>query len=78
MSKASLTKIEVKANKSGKTTFALMKEVDHWGKDCGYGVWKLCENYAPNVPGGIKKSWRYVERNMTLENAQALFKKKTK
>ena len=75
MSKASLTKVEVKANKSGKTTFAIMKEIDNWGADRGYGVWKLCINYKA---GKYVKTWRYVERDMTLEAAQTLFNKKTK
>lgn len=68
-------KLEVKKNKSGKTTFALMKSTNHWGEDAGYGVWKLCTNY---VAGRDVTVWRYVEQNMTLEVATALFNKRTK
>lgn len=74
MSKASLTKIEVKTNSKG-TTFAIMKEVNVFGEDRGYGVWKLCINYKC---GRDVKSWRYIQLDMTLEAAQVLFTKKTK
>lgn len=75
MSKASLTKIAVKATKSGKTTFSVQKQVNAFGEDCGYGVWKLCINYRQ---GRDVKSWCYVQLNMTLEAATALLEKKTK
>lgn len=75
MTKAAHTKIAVKANKSGKSTFALMKSINHWGEDAGYGVWKLCVNY---VRGQDVKTWRYVEQHMTLEAATELFNKRTK
>lgn len=69
------TKMEVKTNKSGKSTFALMKSTNHWGEDAGYGVWKLCVNY---VAGRDVKVWRYVEQHMTEEAASALFRKRTR
>ncbi len=75
MTKAAHTKIAVKANKSGKSTFALMQSTNHWGEDAGYGVWKLCVNY---VAGRDVKTWRYVEQHMTLEAATELFNKRTK
>lgn len=74
MSKASLTKIEVKTNAKG-VTFAVMKEVNVFGEDRGYGVWKLCVNYRN---GRDVKSWRYIQLDMTLEAATALLAKKTK
>jgi len=43
-----------------------------------YEVWKLCENYDGHCKGGIRKTWRYVELNMSKEVAEKLFKKRTK
>lgn len=42
----------------------------------GYLIFKLCENYAGHVPGGIAKSWRYVARGLSLDEAKALFEKR--
>lgn len=42
----------------------------------GYMVFKLCENYAGHVRGGVSKSWRYVADGLTLEEAKALMEKK--
>jgi hypothetical protein len=44
----------------------------------GFEVWKLCENYNGKVRGGIARTWRYVEKNMTEENAKKLFDTRTK
>lgn len=44
----------------------------------GFEVWKLCENYCRQTKGGIRKTWRYVEKGMTLEAAEKLFKRRTK
>ena len=44
----------------------------------GYQVWRLCENYAGHVRGGIAKTWRYVDRNMSFEDAIELLNKKVK
>lgn len=43
-----------------------------------FAVYKLCENYSRNAPGGITKTWRYVKKDMTLEQAMALFATRTK
>lgn len=74
MSKASLTKIEVKTNAKG-VTFAVMKEVNVFGEDRGYGVWVLRTNYRA---GRDVKTWRFIQVDMTLEAATALLAKKTK
>lgn len=44
----------------------------------GFEVWKLCENYCRHTKGGIRKTWRYVEKGMTQEAAEKLFKRRTK
>jgi hypothetical protein len=38
-----------------------------------FGVYKLCANYSRHIKGGIAKSWRYVEKNLSRESALALF-----
>ena len=43
-----------------------------------FEVWKLCENYCRHTKGGIRKTWRFVERGMSLDGAQRLFKRRTK
>lgn len=44
----------------------------------GFTVWKLCENYCRQTKGGMRKVWRYVEKDMTQEAAQKLFDRRTK
>jgi len=41
-----------------------------------YTVYALCENYDGQVRGGIRKTWRYVEKDMTIEDAKKLFKRR--
>lgn len=41
-----------------------------------YAVYKLCENYAGHVRGGIASTWRYIEKGLTLSAAETLFNKK--
>ena len=41
-----------------------------------YAVYKLCENYAGHVRGGIATTWRYLEKGLTLQAAESLFNKK--
>lgn len=43
-----------------------------------FAVYKQCENYDRNAPGGIAKAWRYVKKDLTLEQAMALFAARTK
>jgi hypothetical protein len=42
-----------------------------------YMVFKLCENYAGHVRGGIAKTWRYIAKGLSLDEAKALMEKKT-
>lgn len=43
-----------------------------------FSVYVERENYCRHARGGIAKSWRYVERGMTREAAEALFKRRTR
>lgn len=61
--------IQVKTNKRG-IQYALVQSGDT------FGVWKLCENYSRHVKGGIAKTWRYVEKGLTLEQATVLFNRR--
>lgn len=42
-----------------------------------FSVWKLCENYAPHCKGGMSQIWRYIERGLTKDAADALFKRRS-
>lgn len=41
-----------------------------------YLIYKLCENYDGQVRGGIRKTWRVVAQNLTLDEAKTLLEKK--
>lgn len=41
-----------------------------------FGVWKLCENYSRHVRGGIERTWRYVQKDMTEADARKLFERR--
>ncbi|MBK0095233.1 hypothetical protein IBT49_04545 [Erwinia sp. S63] len=43
-----------------------------------FSVWRKCENYCRHAKGGIAVSWRYVDKNMTRDDAQVLFKRRSK
>ena len=43
-----------------------------------FAVYKLCSNYSRTAPDGIAKTWRYVKKDLTLEQAMALFAARTK
>jgi hypothetical protein len=61
--------IQTKTNKRG-IQYAL-------GTDgATFSVWKLCENYAAHRKGGLSQSWRYVQKDMTQEDAAALFNRR--
>ncbi|EOK5389639.1 hypothetical protein ACFZOW_17140 [Pseudomonas aeruginosa] len=60
-----------KQNSKG-ATYSIQREGEN------FGVWKLCENYCRHSADGIRRTWRYVERGMTLEAAQKLFDRRTK
>jgi hypothetical protein len=42
-----------------------------------FGVFKLCENYDGKVRGGARQTWRYVEKDLTIDAARSLFFLKT-
>jgi len=37
-----------------------------------YRIYRLCSNYDGKVRGGISKTWRYVAKGLTLDQAKAL------
>lgn len=43
-----------------------------------FEVWKLCENYCRQTKGGMRKTWRYVEKGMTKDAAEKLFDRRSK
>lgn len=63
--------IEVKTNSKG-TRYALVANGDT------FSVYVERENYCRHARGGIAKTWRYVERGMTREAAEALFNRRTR
>jgi hypothetical protein len=72
--------IEIKTNKNGikyglvAVHTGLSADLD----DCTYAVYKLCENYNNTAKNGIAKTWRYVEKNLSFEDALTLFTKRSK
>lgn len=44
----------------------------------GYSVWKLAENYDGNIRGGIRKTWRYIELDLSYSDAIKLMNKRLK
>lgn len=68
-----VTDMNAIANKTNKRgiQYALVQDGDK------FGVYKLCENYCRHVKGGMAKAWRYVEKGMTREAAQALFDRRS-
>jgi hypothetical protein len=60
--------LETRTNSKGKT-YALAANGN------SYGVWAKCINYKL---GRDLTSWRYVQINMTLDEAKALFARRTK
>lgn len=63
--------IAVKTNSKG-VRYALVTD------GVTFSVYVECENYCRHVRGGIAKTWRYVERGMTREAAEALFNRRTR
>lgn len=43
-----------------------------------FSVYKQCENYSRTAKNGIALTWRYVKKDLTLEQAMALFATRTK
>ena len=46
--------------------------------DSTFAVYKLCENYCRHQKGGIAKVWRYVQKDMTFDDAEILFNRRIK
>lgn len=63
--------IEVKTNSKG-TRYVLATD------GATFSVYVERENYCRHIRGGIAKTWRYVERGMTREAAEALFNRRTR
>jgi hypothetical protein len=57
------------ANSKG-VVFALVSGPEGWE------VWKFCENYSRECKGGVKKTWRYVQKGMTQSDAKKLFNRR--
>ena len=65
-------------SKAGKI-YAFGRRDDLHGADKlkgGYVLFRLCQNYNGQVRGGIEKTWRAVEQNMTFDAAMKLMNKK--
>jgi hypothetical protein len=70
--------IQIKVNKNG-VKYGLFSDLNFLSvDDCIYAVYVVCENYNRHAKGGIAKTWRYVERNLSLEAAQKLFDRRSK
>lgn len=41
-----------------------------------FAVYTECQNYAAHIRGGIAKTWRFCEKGLTIEAAEALFARK--
>ncbi len=61
--------IQEKTNKRG-IQYALGTDGDT------YSVLKLCHSYASYRRGGMAQRWRYVQKDMTLDAAMALFNRR--
>lgn len=70
-------KTATKAKNGTVYAFGRKEELDGQPTELGgYIVWKLCENYAGHVRGGIAKTWRYVGQNLTHAEAVALMNRR--
>jgi hypothetical protein len=63
--------IAIKTNKNN-IKYALMQDGEK------FSVWKLCANYSANAKNGIVNTWRYVEKNMSFDDANTLFARRSK
>lgn len=62
---------QAKQNPKTKIIFAPGKQ-----ENGSYIIYKLCENYDGKVKGGMRKSWRYVAKDLTLEQAKVELEKR--
>lgn len=63
--------LRIGSNKAG-TRHALVRD------GAGFSVFVECHNNAPHCRGGIAVTWRWVERKLSLEDAEALFARRLK
>ena len=71
------TKQAIKA-KSG-TIYAPGKDnvaAEGYNDRADYRIYKLCSNYDGKVRGGISKTWRYIAKDLTLEQAKKMLENK--
>ena len=66
---AKMKALKIGSNKKG-VRYALVAD----GR--AFAVYKECANYASHVVGGIAYTWRYVGRNITLDQAEKLYDKR--
>ncbi len=71
MENAQRKAVAKKASSAG-VVFAMVTDGSTWE------VWKLCQNYCGQVRGGMQKTWRHVEKNLTETDARKLFERRTK
>jgi hypothetical protein len=75
------TKTATKAKTKTQTIFAFGRETaldGHPVEKGGYQVWKLCENYDGQVKGGIRKTWRYVAKDLSFNDAVELLNRRVR
>lgn len=71
------TKTATKGKTGNVYAFGRTADLDGQPIDAGgYYVFKLCENYAGHVRGGIAKTWRYIDRNLSHADAVALMNRR--
>ena len=63
--------LAIKTNKNN-IKYALMQNGEK------FAVLKLCANYCSSIKGGIKHTWRCVEKNMSFDDANTLFVRRSK
>lgn len=79
---ASIYKQTATVARDGKNTlYAFGRRCELDGADVdlgGYYVFKCCENYDGKAKNGIKKTWRYVDSNMSYADAVSLMNNRLK
>lgn len=61
--------IKIETNKAG-CRFALVASGE------SFGVYRECFNYAGHCKGGLAVTWRYCEKGLPRESAEALLARK--
>lgn len=60
------TQLRIGTNTAG-CKFAITRESDNT-----HTVWRQCANYSRTARDGIALTWRYVQRDMTIDEATTL------